>query len=76
MNTEKQAQVVALDSCIADAIKQCAKAIGQAVADGRSTCVHCRHFREADELCLMADQRPPAKVIAFGCPAFDPDIPF
>lgn len=75
---EKLAQASALDACIADAIKTCARAIGIAVIEGRSCCLHCVHFNEGAELCELAQppQRPPAKVITFGCPAFDPAVPF
>lgn len=73
----KPEEVQKLDQCIADAIKQCAKAIGTAVVAGRSTCVHCVHFVQVGEICALANQRPPARVIAFGCRQFTHDeIPF
>lgn len=79
MNTTNE--VAVLDDNIATAIRECAKTfaatVGRAVIDGRVTCVHCAHFTEA-ETCALANQRPPARVIAFGCPAFDrrADVPF
>lgn len=41
------------------------------------SCVTCNHFAD-DETCKLTDppMRPPAKVIAFGCPSYDDDIPF
>lgn len=41
-------------------------------------CLMCDHFDEKNELCRIAKQRPPARVIAFGCASFaDQDyIPF
>ena len=73
MNTENEKR--ALDQNIADAIRACAAAIGNAVITGRITCVHCMHFT-AQETCALAGMRPPATVIAFGCNQFDPKIPF
>lgn len=37
------------------------------------TCVNCKQFNEDKELCLVCNppSRPPARVIAFGCPAFE-----
>lgn len=84
MNTsrlQKQArneeEARALDGTIAHAIKTLASSLGQAVLDGRRTCVHCVHFVDGAETCALAGQRPPARVIAFGCQAFVfDDIPF
>lgn len=41
------------------------------------TCVQCLHFDTSKELCTLAKPpaRPPAKVIAFGCDAYD-NVPF
>jgi hypothetical protein len=41
-------------------------------------CPNCTHWLKADELCNYQCQRirPPAEVIAFGCWAFEHDIPF
>lgn len=77
MSTPTKHEVEVLDNNIATAIKTLAKSLGVAVAQGRTTCVHCRHFDEATETCMMANARPPARIIAFGCEVFDPDgIPF
>ena len=70
-------QIEVLDNNISQAIKTLAKSLGAAVQAGRMTCVHCRHFDEPSELCMMWNAKPPARTIAFGCEAFDPDaIPF
>ena len=37
-------------------------------------CPNCFHFVEASETCLLATARPPARVIAFGCPSFKNDL--
>lgn len=44
----------------------------------RSTCLECLHFRKADETCQLATPpaRPPAEVIAYGCPAYEDEVPF
>lgn len=41
------------------------------------TCLSCEHFREGDDVCTFytPNQRPPARVIVEGCPAWI-DIPF
>lgn len=40
------------------------------------TCVNCCHFDETKELCRMANKRPPARVIAFGCEKYEDEIPY
>ena len=40
------------------------------------TCLTCEHFDEAREICRVADARPPARVIASGCPSYTEEIPF
>jgi hypothetical protein len=39
-------------------------------------CIDCLHFIEGQELCTVANSRPPARVIVSGCPKFLEDIPF
>lgn len=40
-------------------------------------CINCENFNETLELCKLANQRPPAKVICFGCPKWEFNgIPF
>jgi len=41
-------------------------------ADIWKTCINCKSFNEDQELCKLCvpASRPPARVIAFGCPAF------
>lgn len=41
------------------------------------TCLSCAHFNEGTEGCALAGgQRPPARVIATGCHAYDETPPF
>ena len=40
------------------------------------SCLNCVHFNEASELCGLVNQRPPARVIALGCPQHSDEIPF
>lgn len=40
------------------------------------TCISCNSFDESTETCKMFEQRPPARIIAFGCEHFNDDIPF
>ena len=41
-------------------------------------CPNCTHWDSHGEVCTLngARMRPPAPVIAFGCWAFDQDVPF
>lgn len=41
-----------------------------------STCLSCHHFSETDEVCRLAGQRPPARIIATGCPSYQEEPPF
>lgn len=42
-------------------------------ADVWKTCLNCKRFNEERELCTLCTPpaRPPARVIAFGCPSFE-----
>lgn len=42
------------------------------------SCLTCEYFNEKAELCKLANQRPPARVIVFGCPKWVDvkEIPF
>lgn len=41
------------------------------------SCINCEHFLEYDEKCKLYNQRPPARVIAYGCEKWeDIEIPF
>lgn len=50
-------------------------------ADLMQSCISCRRFDEKAETCKLApppNNRPPARIIANGCPQYDDaaDIPF
>lgn len=64
------------DMNIAIALQLLGKDVAQAVTNAMVTCLACEHFNEPTELCALARQRPPARVIAHGCPEFKPHIPF
>lgn len=51
----------------ADELERCTK-----------SCLTCEHFNEAQEKCEADPQRrrPPARVIAFGCPSYEERLPF
>lgn len=41
------------------------------------SCINCENWDEKAEGCTLAGgQRPPAKVVVYGCPAWVPYIPF
>jgi hypothetical protein len=64
-----------LDQQIVGGIQQAGRSLALAIEAARHTCIRCVHFTEATEICALAQRRPPAKVIALGCPKFD-DCPF
>ena len=43
-----------------------------------TSCISCLHFDEASEICKAFKQRPPARIIAFGCKTYEDkeEIPF
>lgn len=42
------------------------------------SCLNCEHFKEKEELCKLANARPPARVIAYSCERWNDydEIPF
>lgn len=60
-----------------DASNGLVDAMTRSVQNVLMTCVVCDHWNQSKEVCQkFNNQRPPAHVIAFGCPAFENDIPF
>lgn len=54
-----------------------AKALEGKILKAIECCPNCDNFDVPLERCkLFPDTRPPAKVIAFGCPKFEPRVPF
>jgi hypothetical protein len=44
----------------------------------QQSCISCNNFQQSKEICMLANARPPAKIIAFGCERYSDidDIPF
>lgn len=42
------------------------------------SCMNCEYFIEKTEICKLANQRPPARIIAYGCEEWTDydEIPF
>lgn len=41
------------------------------------SCLNCTRFNEKDEVCILYDQRPPAKIIAKACERWESiELPF
>lgn len=60
----------------AEALQAAVEKRGTAVSLFR-TCITCMHFVENTEHCSQFGARPPARVIAYGCPSYEnDDIPF
>lgn len=57
-------------------IAELGQAIAQRVESTLHTCLNCEHFSEKTELCGLYNARPPARVIANGCPSHEWAIPF
>lgn len=34
------------------------------------SCINCENFVEQKELCLLANKRPPVRILVFGCEAW------
>jgi hypothetical protein len=69
MNSERQQQIEALAEFVGERVKT-------ALNDACRTCLTCDHFQQAKETCGLNGQRPPAKIIAFGCECYENEIPF
>lgn len=41
-----------------------------------TSCINCQNFNEKMEICKLANQRPPARIIVFGCSEWDGGIPY
>lgn len=70
MSTNKRETQIAL------ALRECGRQVAEAVATNVETCLTCEHFDESTETCALAKARPPARVIAYGCPCYVPGVPF
>lgn len=46
--------------------------------DLHPSCLSCGHFNEGSEICTLYNQRPPARIIASGCPSYSDldEVPF
>lgn len=67
------------DPDLAAGLTAVANAVRDIVYERRRCCVTCTHFNQRDELCMHArpPARPPARVLAYACPAYESDdIPF
>lgn len=75
MNTRKYD---GLDPDIVRGLDALATQVAKVVQAKRRTCMTCVHFDLASEGCKQANnQRPPARVIAYGCGSYvEDDIPF
>jgi hypothetical protein len=64
----------AMFNALADLLKP---TIVMTLHEATRTCLTCDHFREhKGEVCAKFNQRPPAKIIAFGCEHYENEIPF
>lgn len=75
----KQEEVALMDAALLQAVDSLAQGLAHAAAKNRQCCLHCAFFDERQgEVCTRAKPpaRPPARIIAFGCPGFEGDIPF
>lgn len=75
MNTTDYA---GLDPDLARGIDALVGEVARVVREKRKCCITCVYFNNETEGCVLADgARPPARVVAYGCPKYDQDdIPF
>ena len=77
MTPEFSAKITtARQAAIIEMAKELAAELEPLVARATRTCINCEHFDEKPELCRLAGQRPPARVIATGCEKHLDQIPF
>lgn len=41
-----------------------------------TSCLTCVNFNEGMEVCVIAQARPPIRVLVLGCPSWSEDLPF
>lgn len=61
---------------IAIALRTVGGDVARAVVQAMETCINCEYFDEPTEVCALAQARPPARVIAHGCPSYSAKVPF
>jgi hypothetical protein len=71
MSTNKYGMV--MDERLAASLDRAIGGLALAVREGRRSCVTCCFFDPQAETCTKAAPaaRPPAEIIAFGCPAYE-----
>lgn len=50
--------------------------ICDALERATKSCLTCDNFIEETEICRLNNQKPPARIIAFGCECYADKIPF
>ncbi len=63
MPTLRHEQFYDLQSLISKAVRDIVK-----YKDAYQNCLNCEHFIEQTEICKLANARPPARIIVYGCP--------
>lgn len=75
--TSKLQALADRDQALFAALSDMVGELGDNMLKAARTCVNCQHFLEKSEQCMLAGyQRPPARVIAFGCEKFEEELPF
>lgn len=60
-----------------EALISISKIVAQHLTRATKCCPNCEHFDGQFELCKLANKKPPATIIAFGCEVFvNNDLPF
>jgi hypothetical protein len=77
-HSKRPPEVVVRARTVHDMARAVAKTAFQRDDSFIRNCLVCLNFDETTELCKLFQQRPPARVIAFGCDSFKDvdDIPF
>lgn len=53
-----------------------AKELAETLTQATKCCITCEHFDLPREVCTKYARRPPAKIIAYGCPDYSERPPF
>lgn len=67
---------VSREKAVNDIAENLGKLVRQHLDECTRTCVNCQHFAYRAVVCNLNGQKPPPRIIAFGCEFYKDNIPF